>query len=307
MGRYIAVRLGAALVTLLAASLLIFLMLRVAPGDPVRLMYGLTPPPQDQQEEIRRALGLDQRLSVQYVRYVRDVLQGDFGRSYRSQEPVSAMVAERFPRTLRLTVVGLVIASAVGVTAGVVAGVHRGSWLDVATMTGAVLGVSVPSFWFGILLILIFAVSLGWFSVAGSSSWRDVVLPAITLGIGAAAVIARVTRAAMVEVLAQDYIRTARVKGLSERVVYFRHALKNALIPVVSIVSLQVGYMLSGAIVVENVFGYAGMGQLAVYALNTRDYPVIQAVVLVATTCFVLVNLAVDLLYTLLDPRIRYA
>ncbi|HEX6989961.1 MAG TPA: ABC transporter permease [Bacillota bacterium] len=307
MGRYIAVRLGAALLTLLAASLLIFIMLRVAPGDPVRLMYGLTPPPDAQLEELRRSLGLDRSMPVQYLRYLADALQGDFGRSYRSHEPVGAMIAERFPRTLRLTVAGMLVAAAVGVTAGVVAGVRRGSWLDVLTMTGAVLGVSIPSFWFGILLILVFAVGLGWFSVAGSSHWRDVVLPALTLGIAAAAVIARVTRAAMIDVLSQDYIRTARVKGLPERVVYFRHALKNALIPVVSIVSLQVGYMLSGAIVVENVFGYAGMGQLAVYALNTRDFPVIQAVVLVATTCFVLVNLAVDLLYTLLDPRIRYA
>src|SRR5690606_24902669 len=229
------------------------------------------------------------------------------GRSYRSHEPVGSMIAERFPRTLRLTLAALVIATVVGVAAGVAAGVRRGSWLDAATMAAAVLGVSVPSFWFGMVLILVFAVGLGWFSVAGSSTWRDVVLPAVTLGISAAAVIARVTRAAMVEVLTQDYIRTARVKGLAERVVYFRHALKNALIPVVSIVGLQMGYMLSGAIVVENVFGYAGMGQLAVYALNTRDYPVIQAVVLVSTTCFILVNLAVDLLYTLLDPRIRYA
>lgn len=307
MLRYIALRLGAALVTLLAASLLIFVMLRVAPGDPVRLMYGMTPPPDAELESIRAALGLDRPLPVQYLAYLGGALRGEFGRSYRTHEAVGAMIAERFPRTLRLTAAGMLVAATVGVTAGVVAGVRRGSWLDLVTMTGAVLGVSVPTFWFGIMLILIFAVGLGWFSVAGSISWRDVVLPAITLGITAAAVVARVTRAAMVDVLSQDYIRTARVKGLAERVVYFRHALKNALIPVVSIVGLQVGYMLSGAVVVENVFGYAGMGQLAVHALNTRDYPVIQAVVLVATTCFVLVNLVVDLLYTLLDPRIRYA
>lgn len=307
MLRYVVIRLSAAAVTLVAVSILVFSILRLVPGDPVRLMFGLNAPPPSELELIRRELGLDRPLLAQYAAYMGRVLRGDLGRSYRTRQDVATMIAERFPRTVKLTLLGMLVAATLGIASGVVAGVRRGSWVDMAVMTGAVVGVSVPAFWFGMVLILIFSVQLRWFPVAGSTTWKHLVLPAATLGVTAAGVLARVTRAGMVEVLTHDYIRTARAKGLAERVVHYRHALKNVLIPVVSIMGLQVGYLLSGAVVVESVFGYAGMGQLAVYALNTRDYPVVQAVVLLATTCYVLVNLVVDIAYGFLDPRIRYA
>lgn len=306
MLRYIATRIFATIPTLLLVSFLVFIMLRLVPGDPVRLMFGMQAPPESEIQKIRVEMGLDRPVLAQYASFMGRLFQGDLGRSYRSRQEVSQMIEERLPRTLKLAGLGMLIATSLGITLGVIAAAHRGTWIDTLTMTVSVLGVSLPQFWFGIMLILFFAVQLRWFPVAGSQTFKHVVLPAITLGLTGSAVLARVTRAGMVEVLNNDYIRTARAKGVSERNVNYRHALKNVLIPVVTLLGLQLGGLLSGAIVVESVFGYAGIGQLAVYSLNTRDYPVIQAMVLLTAGGYVLANLVVDILYAFVDPRIKY-
>lgn len=305
--RYILSRVGATIPTLVLVTFAVFMILRLVPGDPVQLMFGtLAPPSPSEMASIRHELGLDRPLLVQYAIYMDHVLHGDLGQSYRSQQPVAEMIAERLPRTLRLMAMGLVVSTVIGLLAGVLAGVNQGRWLDVTTMIGAVAGVSVPQFWLGVLLIMIFAVRLHWLPVAGSTTFAHTILPALTLGLTGAAVLARVTRSGMVEILREDFIRTARAKGVPPRRVAYVHALKNVLIPCLTVVGLQVGSLLSGAFVVENVFGYAGIGQLAVYALNTRDFPVIQGVVLLAAVGYVMVNLVVDVLYAFVDPRIRY-
>ncbi|MDB4896485.1 MAG: binding-protein-dependent transport system inner rane component [Firmicutes bacterium] len=306
MLRYITTRIFATIPTLVLVSFLVFLILRLVPGDPVRLMFGMTPPPESEIQKIRHEMGMDRPLLSQYASFMGRVMQGDFGRSYRTRQEVSKMIQERLPRTLKLAALGMLIATLIGILSGVVAAANRGSWLDTLTMSGAVIGVSVPQFWFGMMLILLFAVHLRWFPVAGSQTFSHVILPAITLGLTGSAVLARVTRAGMIEVLNNDYIRTARAKGVQEGKVNYRHALKNVMIPVVTILGLQLGGLLSGAIVVETVFGFAGIGQLAVYSLNTRDYPVIQAVVLLTAVGYVLANLLVDVAYAMVDPRIRY-
>jgi peptide/nickel transport system permease protein len=304
--RFITTRIVATIPTLVLVSFLVFLILRLVPGDPVRLMFGMTPPPEQEIVKIRHEMGLDKPLLVQYTDFMERIFQGDFGRSYRTRQDVSQMIRERLPRTLKLAGIGMLIATFLGIALGVVAAANRGTWIDTFTMAGAVLGVSIPQFWFGMMLILLFAVQLRWFPVAGSQSFKHVVLPAVTLGLTGSAVLARVTRAGMVEVLNNDYIRTARAKGVKERNVNYRHALKNVLIPVITILGLQLGGLLSGAIVVETVFGFAGIGQLAVYSLNTRDYPVIQAVVLLTAASYVVANLVVDIAYAFVDPRIKY-
>jgi peptide/nickel transport system permease protein len=304
--RYISTRILATVPTLVLVSFLVFLILRLVPGDPVRLMFGMTPPPESEIVKIRHEMGLDRPLLSQYASFMDRVLHGDLGRSYRTRQQVSTMIQERLPRTLKLAGLGMLIATVLGITLGVVAAAKRGSWLDTFTMAGAVVGVSVPQFWFGMMLILLFAVQFRWFPVAGSQTFKHLILPAVTLGLTSSAVLARVTRAGMIEVLNNDYIRTARSKGVKEWHVNYRHALKNVLIPIVTILGLQLGGLLSGAIIVETVFGFAGIGQLAVYALNTRDYPVIQAVVLLTATGYVLANLLVDVTYAFVDPRIKY-
>lgn len=306
MIRFIASRAAAAVPTLILISFLVFMVLRLVPGDPVRLMFGLTPPPEQEIAKIRNEMGLNEPALKQYFSFMQRTLKGDLGHSFRTRQSVSVMIKERLPRTLRLALMGTVIATTLGVALGVLAAATRGSWTDTLMMSSAVLGVSVPSFWLSIMLMLIFSVKLQWLPVAGSSSFKHLILPAVTLGLSSAAVLARVTRSSMLEVLGSDYVRTARAKGLSERVVIYRHALKNAMIPVVTILGLQIGGQLSGALIAETVFGYAGIGQLAVQALNTRDYPVIQGVVLLTAVGYVLVNLVVDLAYGLVDPRIRF-
>jgi peptide/nickel transport system permease protein len=304
--RYISTRILATVPTLVLVSFLVFLILRLVPGDPVRLMFGMTPPPESEIVKIRHEMGLDRPLLSQYASFMDRVLHGDFGRSYRSRQEVSTMIQERLPRTLKLAALGMLIATLLGITLGVVAAANRGSWLDTFTMAGAVIGVSVPQFWFGMMMILLFAVQFRWFPVAGSQTFKHLILPAVTLGLTSSAVLARVTRAGMIEVLNNDYIRTARSKGVKEWHVNYRHALKNVLIPIVTILGLQLGGLLSGAIIVETVLCFAGIWQLAVYALNTRDYTVIQAVVLLTATGYVLANLLVDVTYAFVDPRIKY-
>jgi len=290
---------------LLVVAALVFGIVHLVPGDPVLAMVGAEAARQDI-DLMRERLGLNRPLIVQFGDYLAGLARGDLGNSIRSGRPVLQEVVSRFPRTLHLASVALGVSIIVGIVLGVVAAVFRGTWLDTVAVLIAIVGVSAPTFWIGLALIFIFAVDLGWFPTGGAESWRHVVLPAATLGFHYAAVIARVTRSSMLDVLADDYVRTARAKGLASWSVIGRHALKNALIPTMTIVGLQFGALISGSIVVEVVFNWPGLGLLLITALNSRDYPVVQACILTIATAFILVNLAVDVLYGVVDPRVRY-
>jgi peptide/nickel transport system permease protein len=303
---YVARRLLHLIPVLLGISFLVFLLVHLVPGDPVRIMLQDVGSP-EQVARVREQLGLDRPIYVQYVSFVVRAAQGDFGRSIHTRRPVAQEIRYRMPFTIRMAVAATLVAVALGIGLGAIAAMHHQSALDYGTMVIALAGVSLPSFWFGLVLILIFSLHLRWLPPTGADSVLHLILPAITLGSGAAAIIARLTRSSMLEVLRQDYIRTARAKGVPDRRMVYRHALKNAMIPVISIVGLQFASLLGGAVIVETVFGWPGIGRLAVDAIFNRDIPVIQAVVLVAAVIFVMVNLLVDLLYGWLDPRIRYA
>ncbi len=305
MWRYVAKRLVLALPVLLGVSVVVFAAIRLIPGDPAQLMAGQAAT-QEVVAEIRQSLGLDQPLPVQYLYFLRNALRGDLGRSLFNGVPVVEELGQRFPRTVRLALASMLVASLIGIPAGILAATRRQSWTDTAVMAAALVGVSMPVFWLGLNLILVFSVRLAWFPVFGHETWRHLVLPSVTLGTASAAIVARMTRSAMLEVLGQDYVRTARAKGLAERVVVNRHALRNALIPVVTILGLQLGTLLSGAVLTETVFAWPGIGRLLVEAVLARDYPVIQGTTLLIATTFVVLNVAVDVLYGLLDPRIRY-
>jgi peptide/nickel transport system permease protein len=302
---YVARRLLHLIPVLLGISLLVFLLVHLVPGDPVRIMLQDAGSP-DQVARLRQQLGLDRPIYLQYVSFVTRAAQGDFGRSIHTRRPVAQEIRFRIPFTVRMAVAATMVAVVLGIVLGAIAAMHHQSPLDYGTMVIALAGVSLPSFWFGLVLILIFSLHLRWLPPTGADTFLHLILPAVTLGSGAAAIIARLTRSSMLEVLRQDYIRTARAKGVTDRRMIYRHALKNAMIPVVSIVGLQFASLLGGAVIVETVFGWPGIGRLAVDAIFNRDIPVIQAVVLVAAVIFVLVNLIVDLLYGWLDPRIRY-
>lgn len=305
MLRYVARRLLHLIPVLLGISFLVFMLVHLVPGDPVRVMLQDVGSP-EQVERVRHQLGLDRPIYLQYGTFVIRAVQGDLGRSIHTRRPVALELAFRLPYTVRMAVAATLVAVVLGIALGSIAAVNHRSVLDYGTMVIALAGVSLPSFWFGLVLILIFSLYLKWLPPAGADSVLHLILPAITLGSGAAAIIARLTRSSMLEILHQDYIRTARAKGVADRRLVFHHALKNAMIPVVSIVGLQFAGLLGGAVIVETVFGWPGIGRLAVEAIFNRDIPVIQAVVLVAAVIFVFVNLLVDLLYGLLDPRIRY-
>jgi peptide/nickel transport system permease protein len=306
MMQYVGRRLLLAVPTLLLMSIVVFISVRLVPGGPVQVMLGLAQTNPAAVARLTRELGLNLPLWQQYASWLSGVVRGDFGTSLFTGEGVATMIAQRFPNTLALVASSMLISIVLGVVGGVAAAVHKGGWVDLLVTFAAVLGVSLPGFWFGLMLILLFAVDLHWLPVAGAGGLRYLVLPAFTLGVTTASVVARFVRASVVEALREDYIRTARAKGLSPMRVNYKHALRNALIPVVTLVGLQVGGLLSGAFVVESVFGYAGIGQLTVQALQERDFPVIQAVTLMVATIYVLVNLAVDIVYSAIDPRIRY-
>jgi len=305
MTTYIARRLLTVIPTLLGVLLTVFLMVRLAPGDPAQLLAGEFATPETL-ADIRQRFGLDQPLHVQLGLYAVNVFRGDLGQSVRTRKPVTYELRQYFPNTLRLTLGAMLVALLIGIPAGIIAAIRPGTIFDLLAMLGALIGISMPVFWFGLMAILIFSVQLGWFPVAGTGSLRHLVLPAITLGIGTAAILARMTRSAMLEVLSQDYIRTARAKGVAGRVVIFKHALRNALIPVVTITGLQFGGLLEGAVITETVFAWPGIGQLLVGSILARDYPVVQGAVLLIAVAFILINLVVDLLYGAIDPRIRY-
>jgi peptide/nickel transport system permease protein len=305
MTAYILRRILIALPTLLGVVVLVFLMVRLAPGDPAVLLAGEFATPETL-EAIRARYGLDRGLPEQFLIYLEALLRGDLGESARSRRPVLEELKTYFPNTLELASAAILVAVLTGIPLGVLAALRPGSSLDLSVMVLALLGVSMPVFWFGLLAILIFSVGLGWFPVAGKGTLAHLILPAITLGINATALLARMTRGTLLEVLSQDYIRTARAKGLAERVVIFKHALRNALIPVVTVVGLEFGTLLSGAVITETIFAWPGLGQLLVGSILARDYPVVQGAVLLVAISFVLINLLVDLLYAAIDPRVRY-
>ena len=302
---YLLRRILIAVPTLLGVVLLVFLMVRLAPGDPAILLAGEFATPETL-EAIRTRYGLDRPLPEQFALYLGALLQGDLGESARSRRPVLEELKTYFPNTVVLATAAILVALATGIPLGILAALRQGSWLDLGVMVLALLGVSMPVFWFGLLAILIFSVELGWFPVAGKGTLAHLVLPAVTLGINATALLARLTRGTLVEVLSQDYIRTARAKGLAERVVIFKHALRNALIPVVTVAGLEFGSLLAGAVITETIFAWPGLGQLLVGSILSRDYPVVQGAVLLVAFTFTLVNLMVDLLYAWIDPRVRY-
>jgi len=302
---YLLRRILIAVPTLLGVVLLVFLMVRLAPGDPAILLAGEFATPETL-EAIRTRYGLDRPLPEQFALYLGALLQGDLGESARSRRPVLEELKTYFPNTVVLATAAILVALATGIPLGILAALRQGSWLDLGVMVLALLGVSMPVFWFGLLAILIFSVELGWFPVAGKGTLAHLVLPAVTLGINATALLARMTRGTLVEVLSQDYIRTARAKGLAERVVIFKHALRNALIPVVTVAGLEFGSLLAGAVITETIFAWPGLGQLLVGSILSRDYPVVQGAVLLVAFTFTLVNLMVVLLYACIDPRVRY-
>jgi peptide/nickel transport system permease protein len=312
---YVVRRLVLALPVLFGVSLLVFGVLHLAPGDPAAIMLGAQATREDV-ERLRRDLGLDQPLPVQYVRWLGHVLRGDLGRSIPLGREVLPEVLLRFKATLILTGGALVIAVTIGVPAGILSATRQYSWLDKLGMGIAVTGVSLPVFWTGIMLIIVFALSLRWLPSAGMTSpygssgvldllWH-LVLPAVTLGTASSAALARLTRSSILEIIRQDYVRSARAKGLGEGTVVGRHVLKNAVNPIITVLGIQVGYLLGGAILTETVFSWPGLGSMMVRAIQARDYPLVQGGVLLIATTFVLVNLVVDLLYAAFDPRIRY-
>jgi ABC-type dipeptide/oligopeptide/nickel transport system permease component len=289
----------------LGILVVVFVLMRVVPGDPVRLMAGFDVD-EDTVQALRRELGLDRAIPVQFFYYISQLARGDLGVSLRSRRPVVDEVADRFRNTIVLALSSTVAAVLLGGAAGIAAAYFHRTLGDYASMGAAVLAVSVPSYFLGILLILLFAVVLNWLPSGGLGSARHLVLPAFTLAASSSAIIARVTRSSMLDVLSATYIRTSRAKGVRERGVVLRHALPNALIPVVTVVGLEFGFILGGAILVETVFSYPGVGWMMVEAIGTRDFPIVQGGVLAIAFSFVLTNLAVDLLYGAFDPRIRY-
>jgi ABC-type dipeptide/oligopeptide/nickel transport system permease component len=304
--RYLVRRLVQLVPVLLGVSILVFLMIHLVPGDPAQVMlqeYGTA----GQVQALRHSLGLDRPLPVQYAVYLSRLARGDLGRSIRTGRPVATEILFRLPYTLKLTAASMVVAIALGLGLGVLAALQHRGLLDYAATALALSGISLPGFWFGLVLILIFSYELRWLPAAGADSALHLVLPSVTLGTSAASIIARLTRSSLLEVLRQEFVRTARAKGAGEPRTIFRHALRNALIPVLSIAGLQFAGLLGGAVIIETVFGWPGVGRLAVDAIFNRDIPMIQGIVLVGAVIFVVVNLIVDLLYGILDPRIRYA
>lgn len=293
------------LITLLGVSVIIFMMLRVLPGDPARIIAGLNASEATVQR-IREQLGLEESLLSQYGSFLSGVLQGDLGQSARTSRPVTAEIFARLPATLTLAAVATVVGSVLGIFAGVVAAVKRNTVLDHAISSVAMMGVSMPVYWLGLLLILLFAVTLGWLPAAGAGEPLSIVLPAVTLAAFSTALVSRMTRASMLEVMGQDFIRTAQAKGAPPAVVILKHGLRNAFIPILTVISLQFGALLGGAVLTETVFGWPGIGRLLVDSIFARDFAVVQGIVLVYAALFILVNVVVDVLYVVVDPRIRY-
>jgi peptide/nickel transport system permease protein len=291
---------------LFGVTLAVFSMLFLVPGDPVKMMLAEFVTTPDQIAQMRAQLHLDEPVLRQYGRFVASAARGDLGTSIRSRRPVTTEIGENVASTAQLAVAAMLVAIGLGVPLGLLAALARNSWLDVASMGTALLGVSMPSFWLGLLLIFVFSLHLAWFPATGGGDLPHLVLPSVTLGTIAAAIIARLTRSSMLEVLGQDYVRTARAKGLGGFAVVVRHALKNALIPIITIFGLQFGNLLAGAVIVETVFSRPGLGRLIVGGILSKDFPLVQGVVLFVATVYVLINVLVDVAYAYADPRIRF-
>ena len=304
MLRYIVKRIIGVIPTLILVVTFVFLFVRMIPGDPARLVAG----PQATQEDVelvREQLGLNESIPKQYVNYVSGLFHGDLGTSLRTKRPVAVEVASRYGNTVQLTLLSLAWSSVVGILLGVWSGRHRSKWQDYTGMTLAVSGISLPSFWIGFILIIIFSVNLKIFPTTGADGFSSLVLPAFTLGTSVAAVVARFTRSSLIEVMKEDYIRTARAKGLREKAVIWKHAFRNSMISVVTVIGLQFGYLLGGSVVTESVFAFPGLGSLLIESVNYRDYPAIQSLILIFSLHFLIINLLVDVLYALLNPEIQ--
>lgn len=305
MARFLARRILLTLPVLLGVATLVFSLLHLVPGDPAQAMLGDAASPSDV-VELRRRLGLDRPLVEQYVQFLGGVVRGDLGVSFRTNQPVVSAIAERLPATLELAVAALAVALIVAIPLGIAAAVWAGTSIDHAATTTALLGISMPSFWLGPLLALVFSVSLGWFPVSGRGTVGHLVLPALTLGAPLAAVLARITRASVIEELREWYVLAARARGASRIRAVLRHAVRNGLIPIVTVVGLQTGAVLTGAVITETIFAWPGVGRLLVQSIGFRDYPLVQGCILFIAVIYVSTNLLVDVAYGLLDPRIRY-
>ncbi len=301
---YLAARLSSALIVVLGVACLVFLLIHLVPGDPVEVMLGESARASDR-EALRHALGLDKPLLTQLVNYLESLLRLDLGQSLYSKRAITDILAERLPATALLAGVALLVAVAIALPMGVLAALRQNTLWDFGAMSAAMVGVSIPNFVMGPLLILLFSFTLGWFPVSGMEEPASIVLPAVTLGTALAAILSRMVRAALLEVLNEDYVRTARAKGLSEFHVITRHALRNATLPILTLLGLQLGTLLGGAVITEMVFAWPGIGQLTVEAIQRRDYPLLQACVLIISVSYVTVNTLTDVLYAWLDPRIR--
>lgn len=304
MFRYIVKRIIGVIPTLILVVTFVFLFVRMIPGDPARLVAG-EQATQEDVEIIREELGLNESLPTQYVNYVKGLFKGDLGTSLRTKRPVLTEVSNRYANTVRLTLLSLAWSSVVGILLGVWSGRHRSKWQDYTGMTLAVSGISLPTFWIGFMLIIVFSVNLKWFPTTGADGLANLVLPAFTLGTSVAAVVARFTRSSMIEVLKEDYIRTARAKGLKEKTIVWGHAFRNSMISVVTVIGLQFGYLLGGSVVTESVFAFQGLGSLLIESVNYRDYPAIQSLILIFSLHFIVINLLVDILYAVLNPEIQ--
>lgn len=303
--KYIIKKLIMTIPVLICITVIVFLILHLAPGDPVDLIVGPNVTP-EVYANIRNKLGLDQPLTVQYFKFMSNLLRGDLGTSILQQRPVSEIIIERFPVTLELGLSALVISFAVALPTGIIAAVNRNKWPDYTCMSGALVGMSMPTFWFGILLMYFFAYKMRLFPISGYGTLKHLVLPALAMGLTDAAVTARMVRSSMLEVIRQDYIRTARSKGLAERIVINQHALKNALIPIVTLLGLRMGWLLGGSVILENVYSRPGLGRLIVDSILARDYPVVQGAMIVLTASIMAGNILADILYAVVDPRIKY-
>ncbi|MDR7534572.1 MAG: ABC transporter permease [Armatimonadota bacterium] len=328
MGRYIARRLLAMVPLLFGISVVIFAIIRLVPGDPIVIMIGAENATPDEVVRLRQVLGLDQPIPIQYLKFLGRIATGDLGSSLASDEPVTRLIRERLPATIELTLAAMAVALAIAIPVGVLSAIRKYTIVDTAGTVAALLGISMPNFWLGVMLIFLFSLRLGWLPASGRaesltgglvrlvatgdpaallSAAAHLVLPAVTLGSALAAVVTRLTRSAMLEVIGQDYIRTARAKGLRGTRVVLRHALRNALIPVVTVVGLEFGALLGGAVITETIFAWPGIGRLAIRSIFQRDFPVVQGVVLMIAVVRICANLAVDVCYAVIDPRIRYA
>jgi peptide/nickel transport system permease protein len=291
---------------LLGVATIVFFMMRILPTDPAKMMLYETGASAADIAKLRHQLGLDEPIYIQYLRFLGDIVRGDFGSSFYTKQTVTSMLVQQLPATLQLAVAGLIVSTVLGVVLGVVAAIRQGSWIDTLSMVFALTGVSMPSFWLGLMLIFFLSLKFQIFPSVGTGGLNHLILPAFTLGLGGAGIVARLVRSSMLEVMRQEYVVTARAKGLTERRVTIGHSLRNALIPAVTIIGLQFGYLLGGTVVVESVFARQGIGRLAVTAITGRDFNVIQGWALFVAVVYIIVNLLVDISYAWLDPRVRY-